>query len=177
MSKLQNIKIFLIGMMGSGKTSVGKKLSKLLNLELIDIDNEIERITNLSIKEIFSSYGEKKFRQMERSYFIEINKTSTNCIFATSGGIILNKDCRDLLKNERLTFLLESSADVLLERLKKVSSRPLLSDKKDPYKVICDIWERRKELYYESSKYIVPTDSISESDIAESIKLTVYENN
>ena len=47
MTKLQNIKIFLIGMMGSGKTSVGKKLSKLLNLELIDIDNEIERITNL----------------------------------------------------------------------------------------------------------------------------------
>ena len=56
---------------------------------------------------------------MERSYFAEKSKTSINCIFATSGGIILDQACRDILKNERSTFLLDASAAVLLERLKK----------------------------------------------------------
>ena len=114
---------------------------------------------------------------MERSYFAEKSKTSINCIFATSGGIILDRACRDILKNERSTFLLDASAAVLLERLKKKSSRPLLLGKNDPYKIICDIWERRKALYYESSKHIVPTDNISVGDVVESIQLALHENN
>ena len=65
MNKHPDSNIFLIGMMGSGKTSVGKSLSKMLNFQLIDIDKDIEKVTDTPIREVFTSYGEKKFREME----------------------------------------------------------------------------------------------------------------
>ena len=177
MKKRQSIKIFLIGMMGSGKTTVGKILSKNLNLNLIDLDKELEKITNHSIKDIFNEYGEKKFRKMESSYFIEINKTIKNCIFATSGGIILNQECSDLLKNERLTFLLDTSTEVLYERLKGNSSRPLIPKEQNSYKIICDLWKSRKQVYNESSNYKIQTDNLSPKEVARSIKKVIHQNN
>ncbi len=163
--------------MGSGKTTVGKILSKNLNLNLIDLDRELEKITSLSIKDIFNEYGEKKFRNMESSYFIEINKTTKNCIFATSGGIILNQECSDLLKNERLTFLLDTSTEVLFKRLKGNSSRPLILKEQVSYKIICDLWESRKQVYNESSNYTILTDHLSPEQVAQSIKKVIHQNN
>ena len=176
MRKLQDINIFLTGMMGSGKTSVGLILSKILKFDLVDIDNEIEVVTNLPISQIFKSYGEKKFRQMERFYFIEKYKTSKRCVFSTSGGIVLDKDCRNLLKNESFTFLLKSHPTVLHERLLKSSPRPLLLDVEDQYEAISKIWDNRKELYSDSAKFTIKVDNISSLQAAQSIQSIIYEN-
>ena len=95
--------IYLIGMMGSGKSVVGKKLANQLNMNYVDIDIDLESINDMKILDIFSQSGEKKFREMESAYFIEKSK-QTNCMFSTGGGIILDKTNRFVLKNNGVTF-------------------------------------------------------------------------
>ena len=85
-----NYNIFLIGMMGSGKTTVGKKLSKKLKMNFVDTDYQIESIMSMSISQIFNEFGENRFRAMESSYFIEKSKEN-GIVFSTGGGIINNK--------------------------------------------------------------------------------------
>ena len=81
--------IYLIGMMGSGKSTIGEQLANNLNMEYVDIDNDIESIHQMTIIDIFNQLGEKKFREIESVYFLEKSK-QTNQVFSTGGGIILN---------------------------------------------------------------------------------------
>ena len=119
--------IFLIGMMGSGKTSVGQLLSKYLNNTFYDLDAGIEKRFNLSIKEIFKEYGEEKFREVESTMLIE-TKNLVNSVISTGGGIVINDRNREFLKKNRVYFL-NNSIEILFERAtKKREQRPLLKD-------------------------------------------------
>ena len=130
--------IYLTGMMGSGKSTIGQKLAYKLDMTHIDLDNDIETINEMSITEIFSNFGEQKFREMESAYFIEKSKQKNN-VFSTGGGIVLKKANRDALINNGITFLLESCSDVLLNRIKDTKNRPLLYGE-DNLETICDIF-------------------------------------
>ena len=159
--------IYLIGMMGSGKSTIAKKLSKKLNMNFVDIDNDIEIINEMEIAEIFTNFGEKKFREMESAYFVEKSKQKNN-IFSTGGGIILKKENRDALINNGTTFLLESNNNVLFDRIKDTKNRPLLSEP-DNLKTISNIWSKRKKHYYNSCHHRIDSTDLSIDDVVEKI--------
>ena len=92
------MRLILIGPMASGKSTVGRKLSKRLNLDFIDVDKEVERSAGVSISWIFDVEGEKKFRERESKELINF-ESANNCVIATGGGIILTAQNRSLLKN------------------------------------------------------------------------------
>lgn len=163
--------IYLIGMMGSGKSVVGEKVAAHLAMEHIDVDSEIEYINQMDIQNIFETMGEGKFREMESAYFIEKAKQN-NQIFSTGGGVILNDENCNILKNKGTTFFLKADCKVLLSRINKISKRPLLNVKK-PIESISLIWEQRKTLYYKSCHHIIETDRLSIDEVVDELVQTV----
>ncbi|GAB6189787.1 bifunctional shikimate kinase AroK/3-dehydroquinate synthase AroB [Marinitoga arctica] len=137
--------IYLIGMMGSGKTTIGKILSDVLNKKFIDLDSEIEKYVGKTIKEIFRYNGESYFRKIESEI---LEKTENmDAIISTGGGVILNSKNRKLLKKHK-TFFLYVPVEELIKRV-EIENRPLLNEGKDK---IYEIWRKRKKLYFEFEK-------------------------
>ena len=159
--------IYLIGMMGSGKSTVGKNLSEKLNMSFVDIDDDIKAVNEMKMAEIFDNFGEKKFREMESAYFIEKSKQKNN-IFSTGGGIILKKENRSVLINNGTTILLEADCNSLLSRIKDSSDRPLISECNSLEK-ISNIWEKRKKHYYNSCHHVVNCRELSISEVVNKI--------
>ena len=120
--------IILIGMMGSGKTTIGKILGEKLNIESFDIDSIIEAQTNKSVSEIFSSYGEIYFRELEKNTIKEIFKPD-NKIISLGGGAFENNETRNLLLNNSTIIYLKTSPITIYERIKNDTQRPLLKNK------------------------------------------------
>ena len=149
-------KITLTGMMGSGKTIIGKLLAKKISLPFYDSDERIESKLNLKISEIFSKYGEKKFRQEEELICKELlNKN--DFVLALGGGAILNKEIQKLMLGKTLSIWIKTNIDVLFERLKSDRSRPLLNEvdlKKEIEKISSD----RKQFYSKSDICIENND-------------------
>ena len=136
--------IYLTGMMGSGKSSVGQLLSKYLNSTFYDLDRGIEKRFNLSITDIFQTYGEPKFREAESKLLKETQKIDNN-IIATGGGILLEAENREFLKDKRVCFL-DGSVDELYKRAtKKRDKRPLLKDLSESD--FANIYQNRKNHY------------------------------
>ena len=159
--------IFLIGMMGSGKSTLASLLSKKTNIPFYDIDSEIEKIMELSIKDFFNKYGEKRFRMIETSFFNEMIKVNQG-IYSTGGGIVESKINRDVLKNNGFTIFLDCSIDVIINRIgDNIKSRPLLSSN---YKIeLGEIYESRKDKYKESAHLTINTEKYSKEIIVEKI--------
>ena len=118
------MRLIIIGSMASGKSTVGRKLSKKLGLNFFDIDNEIEKKAGAKISWIFDVEGEEKFRDREYEAFSNIN-TSENCVISTGGGIVLREENRELL-NKGTVIYLEISIQTQLERTINDKDRPLL---------------------------------------------------
>ena len=156
---------YLIGMMGSGKSSVGKLLANKLQFSNIDIDNEIEKDEKLSIKKIFELKGENYFREIESKYLLRKRKLA---VVSCGGGIILNKKNREFLRNSGYTIYLKSSITTLEKRLLNKNSRPLL--KNDNLKeTLTNIYNHRKSLYTSIANYTIITDKISVKEVCELI--------
>tara|TARA_B100001093_G_scaffold507222_1_gene567421 strand:- start:890 stop:1414 length:525 start_codon:yes stop_codon:yes gene_type:complete len=119
------INLTLCGMMGSGKSSIGKILAKKINYSFYDIDKLIEKKTNKSIISIFKDEGEKYFRMLEESVTLDIlNKK--NSIISLGGGAITNKHIRDSIQKNSFNIYLKVNLNILKKRLQKSKSRPLL---------------------------------------------------
>ena len=119
-------KIILIGMMGSGKSTISKILSEKLNLPLFDTDEIFEQQTNCKITDFFKNNGEEKFRKIESEILKETAKQD-NCIISTGGGIILKENNRDILfKDDILTIYLKATSETIYQRIKNDKTRPLL---------------------------------------------------
>tara|TARA_Y100001970_G_C14194363_1_gene837211 strand:- start:761 stop:1279 length:519 start_codon:yes stop_codon:yes gene_type:complete len=162
--------IYLIGMMGSGKSTIGLELSKKLNMDFTDTDNDIESIHQMKIHEIFYYFGEEKFREMESAYFIEKSKEG-NRVFSTGGGIILNKKNQNTLMNTGTTFLLDVDCETLVERIEKSKNRPLILGGNSS-QIIEELWEGRKKYYYDSSNHVIKATNLEiEQIIAEIINI------
>ena len=173
---MKNINIYLIGMMGSGKTTIGEKLSKKLNMNFIDTDDKIEKIMSMNIKQIFDEFGEKRYREMETSYFVEKSKEK-GIIFSTGGGIVLNKHNRNILLNDGITFLLDTSVNQIVKRINCNTKRPLLFRSKNFEIELKKIWNIRKDLYYRSSNNIIKTDKSKPEIITNKIIKILNEKN
>ncbi len=153
--------VALIGMPGSGKTTIGKLLSKHLGWKFIDIDEEIQKSAELSISEIFSQYGEAHFRTLEKETLLK--HIGENRVISTGGGIVIDKDNRKLLSERMQTFYLKTPLGALFNRLKDKRDRPLLAG---------DLLQRLKGLYanrralYESLGHTVNTRGLSTEEVA-----------
>ena len=116
----------LMGLMGSGKTSIGRNLSKLLNLNFIDTDHEIEKEVGQSINNIFLKFGESYFRMKEQEICLKCLDFE-NYVISLGGGSIMNSKIRDKIKRDSFSVYLNVNRDILLKRLKNTKNRPLLN--------------------------------------------------
>ena len=160
------MKIFFIGMMGSGKTTLAKRLSKLMNKSYVDLDDLIELKEDMSIREIFSSYGEDYFRKIED---IALRSIGNSEIIACGGGIIINKNNRKFLNENGFTIYLKTSLPILAKRLKGKNRRPLLRNI-NLHIALGGIYHDRRKSYEDTADLIIETDGKSLNRIASIIQ-------
>jgi len=165
---MKNKNLYLIGMMGSWKTTVGRKLAEAIGMEFIDTDDAIEEVTEMKISDIFSEFGESRFREMETAFFIEKAKQSGQ-VFSTGGGIVLESANRKILQSNGTTFFLSASTYILTTRLQNTKKRPLISDDKNLESCLEQIWEDRKNYYIDSAHHTIQTDDLSPPQVLDKI--------
>ena len=166
--------IFLVGPMGSGKSSLGKKLAKSLDKKFIDTDKEIEKKENKTINEIFENNGEKYFREKEKEFLVNI-PNNLNMIIATGGGIVTNQENREKLKENKVIFL-NASVERQSKRTSKSDKRPLLKNV-NRLKKLRELYDQRLELYREVSNIEINVDKFKSKDILIKIIEELNENN
>jgi len=138
--------IVLVGLMGAGKTSLGKRLSKIFGLPFYDSDAEIEKAAGCTIAEIFERFGESYFRDGERRV-IERILNSEPCVMATGGGSFIDERIRSLVKEKALSIWLRADLDTLVKRTaKRRGDRPLLKDG-EPRDILTKLIEQRYPIY------------------------------
>ncbi|MBR0552010.1 shikimate kinase [Stakelama marina] len=137
--------IVLIGLMGVGKSTVGRRLAQRLSLPFVDADQEIEEAADLSVSEIFERYGEAYFRDGERRVIARLID-GTPKVIATGGGAFLNEETRALILDQTIAIWLDAKPEVLAERVQRRDTRPLLRGK-DPVKVLTELARVRNPIY------------------------------
>jgi shikimate kinase len=161
--------IFLVGMMGAGKTSVGRVLAKRLNKAFYDSDQVIEERTGVKVAVIFEIEGEAGFRQRESAIVDELTRLG-DIVLATGGGAILGAENRDRLKSRGTVVYLRASVKDLLNRTRHDKNRPLLQTA-DPRARLDELFELRDPLYREVAHLIVDTGSQSLSTLVNRLHL------
>ncbi len=159
------MRIALVGFMGSGKTTVGKKLASLLMFSFIDLDGEIERELKMSISDIFSRYGEGFFRNVERSICMKLLSKHDNLVLSTGGGLPSYDDNMNMLNQKAITVYLKQDFDVLWNRISSDEGRPLVKLGREKVKFLL---EKRKP-FYDRSFLTVFENSKSPDEIAKEI--------
>ena len=157
--------ISLIGFMGSGKSSVGKEISKLLpGMEYIDLDDYIEAMTGMSIPEIFEKQGEAAFRAMEQealeNIFMTNELTGEDCILSLGGGTVTTEACRRMIRRNTTCFYLKASVDALVHNLETwPGDRPMLKTGKDLRSRVEELMASRSKLYESTAHHVIDVDS------------------
>lgn len=153
---MQNRRIFLVGPMGAGKTTVGKRLAKALELPFFDSDGVIEQRTGASIPLIFDVEGEAGFRRREAAVIDELTQLD-GVVLATGGGAVTTPENRRYLRKRGTIVYLEASVDTQLERTRRDKGRPLLQTD-DPRQRLSSLFEQRQPLYREIADIVVSTE-------------------
>jgi len=154
-SKRRSGNIFLVGMMGAGKTTVGKLLAKQMGKDFIDCDEEIQRRTGVTIPHIFDIEGEAGFRQRESAVIKELVQQD-NIVLATGGGAVLSAENRTELSCNGTVVYLKSSVHDLWQRTRHDRNRPLLQTA-DPKARLRELFEQRDPLYMQVADLVIPT--------------------
>ena len=167
-----NKNIVLLGMMGSGKSTIGFLVSKKLNMKFIDIDNTIEKDANMKITEIFEKRGEKFFRNLEEKITIKLLETSNNVI-SLGGGSFINEKIRKEVTLNNISFWLSWNTTALLNRIKKNKKRPIAFNL-NTNELIKLITKRSK--IYSKAKFKINCNKLTKNEIVMKI-LKLYEHN
>ena len=165
MNRPQNV--FLVGPMGAGKSAVGRQLARLLHLDFIDSDDEIESRTGVDIPFIFEKEGEAGFRAREAKVIDELSQR-TGIVLATGGGAILDSNSRSHLGARGFVVYLETSVRQQLARTRKGRERPLLKDG-DPGEILDTLMTERDPLYREIADLVVNTDGRKVKSVVDEI--------
>lgn len=158
--------IVLIGLMGAGKTTVGRRLATVLDIPFIDSDQEIMEAAGCSISDIFELYGEDVFRDLEKRVMTRLLKNNA-CVIATGGGAFINPDIREEILKKSISVWLKAGLSVLIERVSRRDTRPLLKtgDKKA---IMQRLMEERYPIY-EAANLVIDSDDGSHEQVVESI--------
>jgi len=141
--------LVLVGLMGAGKSAVGRNVAAKLNVPFIDADSEIEAAAGCSIEEIFARHGEPAFRDGERRVVARLLETEPVHVLATGGGAFLDPATRTLIKDKTISVWLRAELDVLFERVSRRGLRPLLKTD-DPKGAMAELIELRYPIYAEA---------------------------
>ena len=169
MNKSQNL--FLVGPMGAGKSAVGRQLARLMRMDFVDSDDEIEHRTGVDIPFIFEKEGEEGFRKREAKIIEELS-VRQGIVLATGGGAVMDSRNRSYLGARGFVIYLHTTVEQQLDRTKRGRNRPLL-DNKDRKAVIAELMEIRDPLYREISDLIVKTDGRLVREVAAEIRDTL----
>ena len=161
--------VFLIGYMGSGKSTIGSQLSKIMNTPFLDLDNLIEKELNMTVSDTFSKKGELFFRENEQHYLTHSDYTH-NPIVSVGGGTPCFFDNNNFMNSCGVTIYLKVSYQELFNRLEFSGQRPLLCNNKLNLKEFIKKQLTQREKYYEKSQYIVESDSITVEQVFEILK-------
>jgi shikimate kinase len=148
--------IALVGLMGSGKSTVGSRLANLLKRRFVDADSEIEAAANMTVEEIFDVYGEPEFRALERRVISRLLGDGP-IVLATGGGAFMDPSTRELMREYAVSVWLRADLDVLMKRVGKRGARPLLKAD-DPRAVMAALMETRYPVYAEADLIIDSED-------------------
>ena len=176
LEKIGKKNICLVGLMGSGKSLVGKMLSKDLEFKHFDSDFIIEKKTKKTIKEIFSDYGEQYFRKIEEEIIISL-LSKKNCVFSLGGGSILSYKTRQCLKKNSITIFLKVDIKILYDRVRNSKNRPLISNSNNIKDKLTELYQDRKKYYKNADLIIDNSNKIKDSVIKIKEKLLKYEKN
>jgi shikimate kinase len=151
--------VVLVGMMGVGKSSVGKRLASLLHWPFVDADEEIERAAQMTIPEIFDTHGEAYFRDGERRVIARLIQQgatggSERKVIATGGGAFINDETRALILDRAIAVWLDSDVETLLERTARKDNRPLLRNG-DPRETLTRLREERRPAYSQAPIHVL----------------------
>ena len=175
LNEIKKKNICIMGLMGSGKSIVGKELSKFYNLKFYDSDREIELRTRKSINKIFKEEGEPYFRDIEEKICIEL-LSRDNCVISLGGGSIISKNIRNQIKQNSYSIYLQVKLGNLLDRLKFSKKRPLLIRNSNKKEILENLFKERKN-FYEKADLIINNDN-NKFEVLEKIKskLSEYAN-
>lgn len=158
--------VVLVGLMGAGKTTVGRKLAQMLDLPFVDTDQEIEDASRMTISELFATYGEAEFRALEARVVARLLDDGPR-IIATGGGAYMNEGTRRLLAERSITVWLKAELDVLMDRVMKKPTRPLLQTP-DPRATLKALMDVRYPVYALADLH-VPTRNVKREAVAREI--------
>lgn len=160
--------LVLVGMMGAGKTTVGRALAQRLGRELYDSDAMIEAREGRTVREIFATSGEAAFRTIESEVLATAVAAEEPSVIAAAGGVVLSAHNRELLRSSTARVVwLRADPTILVERVKSAGHRPLLDD--DPATVLQRMYTEREPLYRDVAQAIVTVDNRSINDVMEAV--------
>jgi shikimate kinase len=157
--------IVLVGMMGAGKTSIGRRLANLLHLPFLDADAEIEKAANQTIAEIFAAYGEAHFREGEKRVMARL-LASGPAVLAAGGGAYMSEETRQRCRSDGVTIWLKADVPVLLERVRKKGNRPLL-ERENPESVMRQLLAEREAIYAQADIMIASREGPHQAVVGE----------
>ncbi len=152
--------VVLVGLMGAGKSTIGRKVASMLGLPFRDADNEIEAVSRMSIPELFESYGEEEFRDLERRVILRLLDDGP-MVLATGGGAYMNAETRTAIAEAGVSVWLNAELDVLMERVSRRQNRPLLKNG-NPRGVMQKLMDERYPVYEMADLHLVTRDEKKE---------------
>jgi len=155
--------VVFVGLMGAGKTAIGRKVAQILDLPFVDSDHEIEAVSRMTIAELFDRYGEPEFRSLERRVISRLVEEG-NRVVSTGGGAFMSEETRHMISGWGVSFWLKADIDILMERVSKNRNRPLLKNA-NPRAVMQKLMQERYPIYA-LADVVVPTRDESKDVIA-----------
>lgn len=168
LEKLGGKSIVFVGLMGAGKTAIGRKVATMLSLPFIDSDQEIETVSRMSVPELFEHYGEPEFRALEQRVILRLLEAGPQ-VLSTGGGAFMNEQTRAEIAAHGVTVWLKAELDVLMERVSKKQNRPLLKNP-DPRGVLERLMLERYPVYAGADITVQTRDDRKEVIAAEVIE-------
>lgn len=165
--KLFSYNIVLIGFMGAGKSTISDYLSMMFDMKLVEMDQEISERQEMSIPDIFATYGEEYFRNLETELLKEL-QTGRNCIISCGGGVAMREQNVTEMKKNGRVVLLTASPETIYERVKDSNDRPLLKDNNN-VEYIAELMEKRREKYEAAADIVIQTDNKTILQICEEL--------
>lgn len=162
--------LVLVGLMGAGKSKIGRQISTDFEIPFIDTDDEIEKVAGMSIAAIFDLYGEDKFRAIEAREIKRLLEGKP-AVISTGGGAYMQQETRQIINQLGLSIWLKAAPETLAGRISNTDSRPLLKGK-DPVKVLQELAKQRYPIY-QNAELVIDTDGLSLTKAIEKVKTTI----
>jgi shikimate kinase len=165
LERLGGRSVVFVGLMGAGKTAIGRKVASALSLPFIDSDHEIESVSRMTIPELFEHYGEAEFRALEQRVILRVLEGGPQ-VLSTGGGAFMNADTRAAIAARGVSVWLKADLDLLMERVSKKQNRPLLKND-DPRGALERLMNERYPVYAEATVTVPTRDDRKEVIAAE----------